>query len=253
MPQKDKPKDLTPEERLFKLIQEGEKTGEKDDTLIASPESGFLKPIAFEEDTPAGGGSLPAPSLTEEEIHEKKATRAGSFRRYKTSSFTLESLQNVLSLKTLNRILGACFLLSLFYFVTSHGLVRESPGDDFMLKANAMPKATPVEVPANLFSVNVSGASVPQRNVFQPYRPPAPKPVETAAAPPDVGALQAAIANLKLTGIYMGDTPEALVETVDEQKTYAVKVGSELKNLKVKNVRPEGVLFTDGKAEQMLK
>ena len=124
-----------------------------------------------------------------------------------------------------------------------------------MQKANAMTPSPPMELPPDLFSVDVSKASVPERNVFQQYRPPAPKPVE--APKPDAvvenPSTLSALANFKLTGIYMGEVPEALVETIDEQKTYALKAGSELRKVQVKEVKAEGVVFTDGKTEQLLK
>ena len=259
MPQKDKPKDLTPEERLFKLIQEGEKAEDKDDTLIVSSDAGLSKPIVFEEGSASGdeAASLEAPSggLSAGEIREKKAVRAGLMKRYTVPSFSMGSVQNVLSLRTLNRVLTASFLIVLIYFVASHAMTKSSVGGDFMQKANAMAPASVADIPSNLFSVRIDPGSVPERNVFQPYKPPTPKPVEAPAAAPvsNAGALDGALSNFKLTGIYMGEIPEALVETNDEQKTYAIKEGSELRGVKVKAVKPEGILFTDGQSEQLLR
>jgi hypothetical protein len=121
-----------------------------------------------------------------------------------------------------------------------------------------MSPQAPLEVPAELFGVKVSLDQVPQRNVFQPYKAPEPKPepvqAPVVAAPVAVdNPLDVKLAQMKLSGLYMGDTPEALVEALDEKRTYAVKIGSEFKGLTVKDIKAEGIWFTNGKAEQLLK
>ena len=61
------------------------------------------------------------------------------------------------------------------------------------------------------------------------------------------------VSKLKLSGIYLGDTPEALIEDTEEKRTYTVNVGSQVKGLTVKEVHTESVVLSDGQSETVLR
>ncbi len=128
-----------------------------------------------------------------------------------------------------------------------------------MKRANAE-SPEPVEIPRAFFVVEGASnhfSAVDERNVFRPWQPPAePAPAPAAAAAPNQsssGQLQQKAAAFKLTGVYFGDEPEALVEATDEKRTYTLKAGSEIRGIKVKEVKEDGVVFTDGQSEFLLK
>jgi hypothetical protein len=249
---KPKPKDLTPEERLFKIIQEGEK--KQDDTLIVSSEKTSSEEQEADVSMPAFKETV-SDSPSQHEINIKKAFRAA--RTAGPDLFKVRSFTGFLSVKNANRTLFATLLSLLFYFLVSQIFLKESIGSDFMKKAN-FGEAQMAGVPVELFNqtVQIQPETLPKRKVFQPWKP----------APPDAAAGQgesgggaqgqgslAGMTNLKLSGIYVGEDPEALIEAVDEKKTYTVGVGSEIRGLKVKKVSEEGVVLTDGQSERLLQ
>ena len=232
------PREPTPEERLFKIIQEGK-------SASVSVTENVPADISPEEDLSA---------REPEGLRVKKARRAktvfddAAIRGLGKRFFTLE---------TVNRLLLTCLITLFIYFASTQVLWKESLSDAFMQKSNAL-VMPPVGLSPELLSVGDLGtdlADVSKRNLFQPYRPPEPSaqaPVE--APPPTPGNILSQVSgHLKLSGIYMSDEPEALLEATDEKKTYAVSAGSQIKGIKVKEVRADGVVLTDGQSEKVIQ
>lgn len=279
------PKDLTPEERLFKVIQESEKAREKDDTLIVSSEKTSVPPpsaaptpapepgFGFDSELASGLAETrraPEPELLsdlpEPDIQAKKARRAMALSAASAGSMLEGLLQKLFSLASINKFLSVIAIGLFLYFSLNHLFIRKSPVELFMKRADAM-NAPAIEFSTDIFStesIDRHAEALAKRNAFRPWAPaPPPQPAAgaagsggvagpTAYSPPN-SSLAAVSANLKLSGIYLSDIPEALVEVVDEKKTYAVSAGSKVKGLTVKEVKSTGVVFTDGQSEYFLQ
>ncbi len=231
--------ELTPEERLFKIIQETERSG-KEDTLVVSSakieNSEFLTEQNFDK--------IPARSVSEPE-----PLRRPSFK-IKIGRPTIP---------VVNKVLGASLMLMMAYLLVYQVIPKKS-----MKIEPAVPSAgrsAGFEDARNLFaleSVGQASQSIAARNVFRPYAPPPPPdPSQMAAADAKssqpTGQLATVLANLRISGIFLGDAPEALVEVKDERKTYILPIGGEIRKIKVKDIRSDSIVFTDGQNDQVLQ
>lgn len=250
-------KDLTPEERLFKIIQDGEKADEKSDTLSVSGRDADAKEEALLEEGLLSKPSRPLAAspeekFSEEDLHLKKARRALSSLNAQ-ELFGEKGFRRFLTIKTANRALLLTLVVLLIYFLNVQVITKASPNAEFLKKAGAG-GAAPMNIPADLFSARLDSEELAKRNLFQPWRPLPPSeanaPVAEAAAPQTTFSI---MSTMKLSGVYLSDVPEALIEATDEKKTYAVKAGSVIKGLTVKAVKAEGVVLTDGKSEATLQ
>ena len=52
--------------------------------------------------------------------------------------------------------------------------------------------------------------------------------------------------DLQLVGIYFSEAPEVIIEDKAEKKTYFLKVGDNIKGIKVKSIRPDRVILESG-------
>lgn len=234
-------RELTPEERLFKIIQEG-----KADPAADEGKQDLLR------DQPVVDGP-PAEAL--DPVHEKKARRAMTI--FGDPAVINSLKKKFFTSQTGNRLLLTCFVTFFLYFLSTQFIWKDSMSDAFMQKTSAI-GAVPAQPLSGLFSndgVNEDLSEVKKRNLFQPWRP---EPVAEAPAVAEApqspsGTLAAAASQLKLSGIYMSDEPEALLEAIDEKKTYAVSKGSEIKGVQVKEVRADGVVLTDGQNDKVIQ
>lgn len=244
----DPQKKLTPEERLFKIIQDAEKAPE-DETLVVSSKA-------------AAAADAPVPALepaaeTEEhaaDVNLKKATRAAKLGSLQSDTFWRDFRKNIVSIPTLNRALSVVLAGLIAYCVSV--FMFKDPAAERFAKRGESAFAAP-QFPANLLPTgSYDFSTFASRNLFQPWRPPPPPEPSAAAAQGSAAPtpqLSSALSNLKLSGVYIGDDPEALIEAIDEKKTYTVSKGSEIKGLKVVEVQPDGVLLTDGNSQQLLR
>lgn len=276
MDQNPEPRELTPEERLFKIIQESEKAEGKDDTLIvssekpASEEPALSKPDAFPDESSKLGQFAQKlevhadPLVIDQEARARRPAigmpkipgipRLPRFH-FSGPSSARQILGKFTTVKTTNYALTGVLAFLVFYFLTNQVFVKESSSADFMKRANAM-TAPSLEYPSHLFGVdevNKNLETVANRNAFQPWKPPAPKPVDASGPVIPSGLLASVVPNLKLSGIYFGEQPEALIEATDEKRTHTVGVGGKIKGLTVKEIKPDGVVLTDGSAEQIIR
>jgi hypothetical protein len=222
------PRDPTPEERLFRIIREGKALQAQDLPLPPT-----------DPETAAGT------------VHVKKAKRAamrlaesGFLRRFRKSFFTM---------RTVNGALATSLATLCMYFVVTQFLWKESLSATFMQKAAAPSAANSGTMPSlvMLGDLKQEIAPVKGRNLFQPWKP---DPVsESSAAPSTPQPPQGASGRFKLSGIYMSDPPEALLEAVDDKKTYAVTAGTEIKGIKIKEVRADGVVVIEGDTERLIQ
>ena len=224
------PKDLTPEERLFKIIQDSEKSSEGDTLLVSDNKKNeeLRAEAVFEDD-----------KKTEKPITEKG------------DSFFAGLGAKIFSIRFANRVLFVLFAGVLVFFVGHQFAAKYSPSDLFMKRANAMDVPV-MHLPENFFVVqNLNREAFSDRNVFKPWKQPAPEATATATGPSSTVATLAA--QLKLSGIYQDAVPEALLEALDEKKTYVVSAGKQIKGLTVKEVKSNGVLVTDGQSEFLIQ
>ena len=251
-------KELTPEERLFKIIQEGEKSGEKDDTLISSADKPELEHLEAENMAPFSEGLG-----LDQGVNLKKARRAMDLGLFPAQPFSAGNFQSFLTVRNANRVLFAGLAVFSFYFVMNQFFLQIAPGGLFKKHTGVvtMPPFDPPANPLSLDNLQSYLETMAKRNIFQPWKPPAPVPVApaapagpaSAAAPAPGANIQSVLSKLKLSGIYLGDTPEALIEDTEEKRTYTVYAGSQIKGLTVKEVHTESVVLSDGQSETVLR
>ncbi|MBI4432249.1 MAG: hypothetical protein HY592_02050 [Candidatus Omnitrophica bacterium] len=259
----------TPEERLFKIIQESEEAKEKDDTLIVSstkpsePEPAAPQSPVFEDESVKLGQfaekleAHPAAVALDEPHSDRPGRRFAlpSFQSLQGARLSKQFFRRFATVKLVNHTLAGVLGVLMIYFLTNQVFTKESPSADFLRRANAM--STPnLELPPNLFNmqeVNQGVEVIANRNAFQPWKPPVPKVIVATGPVIPAGLMQSVVPNLKLTGIYFGEQPEALIEAVDEQRTYTVSKDDKIKGIIVKEVKPDGVVLTDGAADHFLQ
>lgn len=117
--------------------------------------------------------------------------------------------------------------------------------------------AAPMEDPSELFEareVDENYQTLADRNVFQPYRSQEkPRPVPTPEPQPAASNLAAIASTMKLSGTYLSDQNEVLIELLDEKRTVSVPQGGTLKGVTVKEVRSDSVVLSDGVTEFTLQ
>ncbi len=228
--------DLTPEERLFKVIQDNEASGNKSDAVLAHGES--------------EGGSAPR------RFRWKWRLPLGFGFGHAGAASGPAAGGPVLSVHTLNGILFVVLLALLSYFVVGQVLFRKPSGDKLKARAEA-PSVVSLEIPAELFSVREVESRrdlLEERNVFQPTLAQGkPRAVQTPEFQPTSSNLSAVAGNLKLTGTFLSDRNEALIELLDEKRTVSVPEGGTIKGVTVKAVRSDAVILSDGVTEFVLQ
>ncbi|MBI2094977.1 MAG: hypothetical protein HYT89_02285 [Candidatus Omnitrophica bacterium] len=228
---------------MFKIIQEAEKSESGDDTLVVSSPP---KPEPVKAAPLVASGS-PQEGFSDRDINVKKARRAMTSGAAAAESLLQDTLRHFFSIHTVNRLLGLALAGFVAYFASSQFFLREDPADVFMKKASAM-NAAALELPPDLFSVpDKDLGGVVQRNIFRPWKAAPPPSAQPSAEPSN--SLVAIASTLKLSGIFLGDIPEALIEVTDEKKTYVVSKGMTIKGAQVKEVGPDAVILTDGQSE----
>jgi len=230
---------VSPEERLFNIIQKSKKansTGEyndKSDKLKLNLESiGLLKRLITYRIKQAFGG-----------FKNKFMVEQGSM---KALSLALPIRFYDVDLKVINKLLtiliSVLVATSIYYVVSGKPNVSRIANMVSGIKVQAV-KGKDIET---LKPLNFYADEVRKRNIFSAVSSePAGGRAEFVAS-----GLQEVTKNLSLVGIYMGMYPEAMIEDKTEKKTYFLKQGNEIKGVKLKEILPDRIIL-EYKGEEM--
>lgn len=206
---------ISPEERLFKVIQEN-----KD-----SP-----RPPVEGRDSPPKNAAVEAGKI------EKPAAGRRVFGGLSVK------LQNV-DPKTVNKalvvVLAALIVLVVYYAVKKRYNIEKITGANLETPAQNFRAQTIENFKPAQFYID----EVKKRDVFHP-------PVEKKiAVEPAKPALKELTKDFSLAGIYKGDYPEAMIEDKAAKKMYFLKEGDEIKGIKVKSILKDRVILRSGEEE----
>ena len=250
---------MTPEERLFKIIQNQESNQDETNLNSLSTDADLKANLATSKTESKAVSEKSAPDLDGDAgASPEVQNRALSLKHFlfaNSGAALLSGLQQLFSLKVLNRVLALFTVALILLFVTDLFFIKSDPIELFFKKTNliASPEQALADVPLAA-GVIPDTQSISQRNVFRPWvQPQVAAPQVSVASDPSSGYSSKVLTNVKLVGIYMDDTPEALMEAVEEKRTYVVQAGSEIKGMKVKEIKAEGVVLSDGKEEYFLQ
>ncbi|MBF0253545.1 MAG: hypothetical protein HQL11_00225 [Candidatus Omnitrophica bacterium] len=271
--------DLTPEERLFNIIRSGpeEKSSQEPESVPAGiaqdPGSGEAG------ETPDGEGAGQAAEggagflgravggvsglwarLRETLRRARAQIRSGTAGAFGVRTFSPQrrsAVRRALAVRNINAFLVVVLLAVTTYFVAEVFVMKATPEDRFVSRISTQIKAPSVlDVPRDLFDlvdIEENGDVFAERNIFQPWTPKAIVAGENTAESEPSARLSQVAGKLRLTGIYLSDHPEALIEDIEEQRTYTVGVGGLVKGIKIVKIEANGVVISDGNAELRLE
>ncbi len=210
---------ISPEERLFKVIQEGKSSSGAKDFKKKRVRIGLrgirqffanLKPGGIVSEEPAEAASVALPVKFQE-----------------------------IDLKVINRIFG--FILAILIILLIYYVVNERPGvvkiTDAISKIKLQTvKRKSIEAFKPLYFYT---DEVKKRDIFRPVAREAEK-IKVEVKKPK---LQELAKDLTLVGIYMGRYPEVMIEVKGEEKTYFLKQGDEIKGIKIKVILEDRVIL----------
>lgn len=208
------PQDITPEEKLLKLIKEGDRPEKKEENVLAPKEA---QPSFI---------SLPEVS---KELPSKK-------------NHSIHSIRN-LSFLSIFFIVIMIFVLGYQYLgggsVLPLPLHKMAGTESFDLPVR---KNTAVE------SFDGYAKAFNSRNVFKTIGTPPPisSPTEKALGLTELSR------NLNVSGIIAGSSPQAVIEDKSNGQVYYVRSGDRVGQIQVKEVRDDGVLLQYGDEERQL-
>lgn len=257
----------SPEEKLFKVIKEGvvrPENGAAESMPAAVSSAGNLKlkpasALPARTETPSSASAAgvaaaavpvvlpaaPAPALSA----EKPASAApsspwGSVKgaaqalaaRY---AFGAQYLAVFRRIEVINRSLAIVLVVLLGTFVYFMVLGRPS----IEKTARHFPRPPARSMQANKQEAFMSSDEyvqmVRERDIFNREQPSAVKG-SVVADKPDIPRTKA---DLQLVGIYFSEEPEVIIEDKTEKKTYFLKQGGTIKEIKVKSIRPDRVIL----------
>ena len=215
---------ISPEEKLFRMIRSPEQFSPKKE-----PRRGRFP----WEQVKAAGADLFSkwkPLLAGD---PKDIAVAAASRR----TFSADSLD--LSMNLLNRVLAV--VLAVVLMMALHSLIwRKNPLKEaakVLLGAGASDAYKPAEAPA---PVSIFLEQEKKRDLFRPYA--------SSGALAAVSS-QEALKGLGIVGIYQGKSQEAIVEDKTAKKTYYLKVGDDLRGMKVTKIQNDRVTLQFGDLE----
>jgi hypothetical protein len=225
--------DVTPEERLLKLIESGEEGQETRKFVLWDVKTWapFVAPFT------------------------EKATR------WVRTRFTKGLVPRELNLRLVNRGFGV--LLAIIVATIALNTSKARPSLTDLTRRGAAPRvAAPGEPEAvSLRPLEDYLAEAGKRDIFalplppQPEAPPTPvaavRPPEPVTPPkPDpADTLREKAKNLKLVGISWGATPVAMIEDTEKKETLFLTAGQAIFEMTVKAILKDRVVLSDGNAE----
>jgi len=227
---------ISPEERLFKVIQENKDSPRPSmEGRDSPPKNAGGEADKIEKPAAPGGIKHFFAGITGGKSGEALAG-GGAFGGLSVK------LQNV-DPKTVNKalivVLTALIILVVYYAVNKRyniekitGATLEIPTQNF--RAQAIEDFKPAQ-----FYIE----EVKKRDIFHP---PGEKKIAVESAKP---TLKEMTKDFSLAGIYNGAYPEAMVEDKAAKKTYFLREGDEVKGIKVKSILKDKVILRYGEEE----
>jgi len=145
--------------------------------------------------------------------------------------------------KVINGSLGAVIVILLSYFVSSFSMALINQKKTSSLEAGTLgqvkPSATSA-IPSNLKDATYYLDKVTQRNIFKIGA----KKIAEAPGRGDISRVMEMTQNLKLVGISWSNDPDAMIEDTKTTRTFFVKRGQMISEVKVKDIARDKVVLT---------
>lgn len=200
---------LTPEEKLLKIIENPQREGRK-----------------------LGGGSRGIAT-----VGSLKAVLEAWLKKIRVNKFSFKDI----NLKIVNKIaLALCVILTLFFVFDFISFGNSSLKKISKITAEAaVPevKAKKINFQKINFAETINLAK--KHNIFS-FQPPVDNSEQAGSVPLEA---QQVISNLKLVGIIWSDSPQAMVENTKEQKTYLLSAGDKIDMLNLKKVLRDRIIL----------
>lgn len=204
---------VSPEEKLFNIIQQGKQ--------------------------PSGGAlNLKAPGI-KLSLHNAAISLSGLFRGRLPFSFKSCDLDLAAINKILAGILIAAALITGYCAFYGPRQLRRALKPQRPIAAAGLKSNNIIPLgPLASFSDTVLN-----RDIFKPGN------TQPASARTGPWRLQELAKDLKLVGIYQGHTPEVMIEDTTLKKTYFLKEGEEVKGVFIKSITKDKVVLSSGSEE----
>ena len=229
---------LTPEERLLRLIRgKGKVASQVPKTPSLSEE---MKKASFPETTPR-------PSKKNWRHLFLKGKEILSFlpRPEKAPSsqgiplIFMDSSESSLFLR-IQRILFALVAVALFFSLTSRFIPQRQLTTTALLERAISPKESFPKEQMTQKPYEYYGSVIEKRDLFQAGLPTRGGPVANTSA----STAEARFKDLTLVGIISGKNPQAIIEDKKDQKTYFLKTGESLGELRIEQILDEKVTLS---------
>ncbi len=145
-----------------------------------------------------------------------------------------------IDLNKANKILAAVFLFLIAAVVVTLAHKKEVPLKRLSQASSVNSPVTSATGVLTYQPVDFYLRQVRKRDLFHPVAAGAAAPADTAPA---------ANKDFVLSGIYMGEYPQAIITDTSEQKAYFLKEGDEIKGYKVKSILKNKVILRQGDEE----
>ncbi|MFH1856061.1 MAG: hypothetical protein ABH836_02375 [Candidatus Omnitrophota bacterium] len=204
--------DISPEERLFKIIEQANTEGEQqtDKTSETAKKTEFLREKIKK--------------YTINIIRKIDSLKKGSFEE--------------LNVAVLNKVLIGILCVSAGFLLMD--FIRLSPGAKKLYERISIPSAGQLKrnpvVLLEPLSVYLNVAA--KRDIFNPVLP---KTEQVKIGGPST--LSEMAKDLNLVGIYRGDVPEAMIENSQEKKTYFLKIGETIRGIRIEAILEDRVIL----------
>lgn len=207
--------DISPEERLFNVIKEGNAPAAKKMGIEGKPS----------EQNKGTAGCV---------LKWQEGARDRFFKICSSGKNCLSDIDIEAAGKILMVICGALVIFLLADFIRLTPNIKRVYKKISAQPASGLKKKTVTLL--DPLSAYLNAAA--KRDIFSPLS-------SSKAAQAEIGAVAAAeaIKDLSLVGIYWGEIPEAMIEDTEEKKTYFLKVGQHIRGLKVEAIFEDRIIL----------
>jgi hypothetical protein len=174
-----------------------------------------------------------------------------SFLKDRFRDLTSAEKTNFDIVKVINGLLGSLIVILAAYFASSFSLALVNQKKTFSLAGGSPQagKASAVSaIPSNLKDPTYYLDKVSQRNIFKIGA----KKVAEAESKGDISRLMELTQSLKLVGISWSNDPDAMIEDTKSTRTFFVKRGQMVGEVKIKDIAKDKVVLTyDGEEMEL--
>ncbi len=208
-------KDISPEEKLLSIIKE------EDDNALRKKEEGIKNSAIF--------------NRINKRVEDVKSLLKEKF-----------SISSGVNIKKANSVFFTILLVLIIFLLTDFVNCRPSLKKIYDNASNLHPAPDKKRLITPLAPLPDYLEVCKKRDLFSPSA------TKSKLIEREVLSLSQLIKDLRLVGIYWGECPEAMIEHIKEKRTYFVKQGETIKDIKVKTILEDRVILEYNNEEMEL-